>query len=227
MSASIPVQNSEGYEPIDMPPFSESASVGWFLIMESKFYLREISNDETKFCYALISLPVELVSNITTTTLTNKNYEELKSEVIFSSLKANHDLYANLTNKPSIYLQELIDIANKVKIGEKYVKMHFIQVLPDKFSKIILALGDLTTEQLGNLADELVNLLKKYDDNSSIETESIHDNKIVPTSLRPYHHNQVQRVCRGHIFYGDMSRTCKPWCQWPNKERCEILTKSR
>ena len=35
--------------------------------------------------------------------------------------------------------------------------------------------------------------------------------------LKPFHQDQKPKVCRAHIFFGAKARTCKPWCQWPDK----------
>ena len=45
----------------------------------------------------------------------------------------------------------------------------------------------------------------------------------IPIGLRPFSPDQRPRVCRRHLYFGENSRTCKPWCRWPNKRSCTVF----
>ena len=45
--------------------------------------------------------------------------------------------------------------------------------------------------------------------------------------VKPFHPDQKPKICRGHIYYADNSRTCKNWCKYPNKANCQIQPSSR
>ena len=135
-------------------------------------------------------------------------------------------------------LQELISIARKVGVGDDLVRHWFVQSLPQSISPVIAAQQDLDLTRIGKMADELLPLLssevnqvqsnlnsrgptKRPTDHSTVQPSRI------PVGLRPFRDGQRPNVCRGHIYYADRSRTCKPWCRWDNKARCKVLPNSR
>jgi len=36
---------------------------------------------------------------------------------------------------------------------------------------------------------------------------------------RPFYDKQRPRVCNGHIYFGKNSRSCRRWCEWPDKPK--------
>ena len=48
-----------------------------------------------------------------------------------------------------------------------------------------------------------------------------------PMGLRPYREGQRPKVCRAHIYFGKETKTCKPWCQWPDKMDAQTPPSSR
>ena len=49
----------------------------------------------------------------------------------------------------------------------------------------------------------------------------------VSVGLRPFRYGQRPKVCRAHIYFGIEARTCKPWCQWPDKIDTQMQPSSR
>ena len=45
--------------------------------------------------------------------------------------------------------------------------------------------------------------------------------------LRPFRDGQGPKVCRAHIYFGIEARTCRPWCQWPDKINAKVKPSSR
>ena len=235
---------------VKVPPFMETAAMGWFAIIEARFNLRNITTETTKFYHVLSHLPPDLVAQLNMTLLANKNYEELKEAVINIYEKTKPELFARLmsdtkmTGRPSFYLRELMSTASKVGVGEDLVKHRFIQALPSAISPVVAAQKDLTLDQLGNLSDQLLPILQK-DVCNNVNTESANNvskpnssyqyqtnssksnNNTLPIGLRPFGNNQRPRVCRGHLYFAETSRTCKPWCKWPNKRNCQMQPNSR
>lgn len=227
---------------IHMPSFMETAATGWFAIIEAQFKLRSITTSSTKFYHVLSSLPPELVARLPAPILTEAKYEELKEAVINIHEKTKPELFARLINdtkmsgRPSYYLQELNATATKVGVGEDLVRHRFINALPSTISPVIAAQKDLTLQQLGNLADELMPILQNNAFHiADVSNPSPSNKRRVsasstsgqPMGLKPFNQDQRPKVCRGHIFFGRKSRTCKPWCQWPNKSNCQIQPNSR
>ena len=144
-----------------------------------------------------------------------------------------------MTGKPSIYLQELMSIARKVGVGDDLVRHRFVQSLPQSISPVIASQQDLDLSRIGKMADELLPLLNhsevhhvRSNFNSRGPTTRTTDHSSdqpsrIPIGLRPFRDGQRPNVCRGHIYYADRSRTCKPWCRWDNKAQCKVLPNSR
>ena len=49
----------------------------------------------------------------------------------------------------------------------------------------------------------------------------------VTMGLHPFHDGQRPKVCRAHLYFGIEARTCKPWCQWPDKRNTKMQPSSR
>lgn len=227
---------------IKPPAFMENSAEAWFAIMEAQFALRKVTTSETKYFYILSSLPPETVIRLPSTLLVQKDYDVLKKTVIDLYESSKPELFEKLisstvmTGKPSLFLEEISRLANKVGVTEELVKHKFVQSLPGSISPVIAAQQDLNLQQLGKLADELMPLAHKclaveaihqpspstttYTKNPSATRESrtsspthMHD------SVRPFHRDQRPVICRGHLYFGSKSRFCKPWCRWPNKNK--------
>ena len=227
---------------IKSPAFMDTAAAGWFAILEAQFHLRKITVASTKYYHVISALPPDVVAKLSPQIHVDKDYEQLKTTVISIYEKTKPELFAKLisetrmTGRPSLYLQELTAIATKVGVGEDLVKHHFTQALPPSIAPVIAAQQDLTLQRLGSLADELMPLVQHgvhqvtrgRPSNPHNSTTSSHSTgNGIPVGVRPFYKDQRPNVCRGHLYFADKSRTCKPWCRWPNKKNVSIQPNSR
>lgn len=231
---------------IKAPAFSESALPGWFTILESQFNLKNITAQSTKFFNVVSALPADLVAKLPQDLITQQNYDELKKTVIEIYEKTKPELFNKLisssctkpvTGRPSIYLQELQTLATKVGVGDDLIRHKFIQSLPQHISPVLAAQKDLTLRQIGNLADELMPLYKQQElsppvqaiqqPKNSATNHPANTNHAIPYGLRPFNSDQKPKVCKAHIYFSHKAKTCKPWCEWPNKSNCRIQPNSR
>jgi len=159
---------------------------------------------------------------------------------------------AQLTGRPSEYMKQLTSIAADLKIGEEIVRHRFISALSPNLQPVVAAQKDTSLDQLAQLADDLVNLTISQPINaisSSQQHQSSHNRQqpqfshsrqqqktssnfqlnrhATPNSIQPFHSCQRPRVCRAHIFYGAQARNCRPWCEWPDKQKCNITQSQR
>lgn len=222
---------------LKLPQFMETAADGWFTIVEAQFFLRRITQEQTKFFNALAALPAELIRNLPRSVISAENYSELKRTVIATYEKSKPEIFDKLINsssvaltgRPSMYLRELCVMANKVGAGEDLVKHKFLQALPTHIAPILAATKALSIEQLGTLADEMT----PYFNTNVMQVESHvahmsrNQDQSSSPGVRPYKQNQRPKVCRAHLYFGTSSRTCKAWCQWPAKDTCRITPNSR
>lgn len=227
---------------IKMPAFMETAAAAWFSILEANFHIKHITTEETKFFHLIANLPPDVITKISATVIANHSYKETKEVVVNIHERTKPELFSKLitktsmTGRPSYYMQELNSIAAKVGVGEDLVRHQFIQALPPTISPVLAAQKDLTLTQLGNLADELTPFfhqvlhvksnVQSHSKQPSLNSQT-RDNSVIPIGLRPFNDQQRPRICRGHIYYADKSRTCKPWCRYPNKTNCTIQPNSR
>ncbi|KAF0308748.1 hypothetical protein FJT64_020064 [Amphibalanus amphitrite] len=82
-------------------------------------------------------------------------YERSKPE-LFDQLISK----VQLTGRPSLYVRELQELAGKVGVGEELVRHKLLQSLPPAVGAVLAAQRDLSLQQLGKLADELMPLLQ-------------------------------------------------------------------
>lgn len=228
---------------VKAPEFSESSASGWFHILEAQFNLSHITCSSTKFFHALAALPASIVSRLSPDLLSNQDYEELKKSVLAQVEASKPELFESLvqaytlTGRPSTYLSQLTQTAKKVGLGDEFVRFKFLQALPPNVSPVLAAQATLSLSQMGTLADELVTLvsasnapkIQHVEQTSSRPRQepSFAASKYVDRNLTPYHANQRSKICRTHIFFGRDARTCRPWCQWPEKSSCQVQPTSR
>ena len=144
--------------------FSDASAAGWFAIIEAQFVLANITVDSTKFYTALAALPSLTVQRLSAEILEEKSYNKLKESVLLLVERSKPELFESLlsaqvlTGRPSVCLANLKSTANKVGVGDDFIRHKFLQSLPPSIAPVLAAQSTLTLTQLGNLADELIAL---------------------------------------------------------------------
>ena len=254
--------SSIGAVTIRPPEFNEAHSTGWFAILEAQFAISNISSSRTKFYHTLSALPASLISRLSPSILSGADYADLKEAIsvlvekskpeLFNSLTASH----KIVGRPSTFLQELKNTADKVGVGDDFVRHRFLQAVPASLTPVLAAQTTLNLDQLGVLADELASMSlssQSTHDIGHITREHTRDRQFSPgrsrqsyrdhhsqqihhhqdtgsrsrIGIRPYYENQKPKVCRAHLYYGPEARTCRSWCTWPTKTNCRVFTASR
>lgn len=232
---------------VKVPQFMEGSARGWFCVIEAQFKMKNITQEDTKFWNVLAALPPNLVEKLPSSLTDKQNFTDLKAAVISYYERSKPELFNSLikkttmSGKPSIYLRELTSIANKVGVGEELVRHQFLNSLPPTISPVLATQKTLTLEQLGPLADELAPFSDQQQAN--VASYSTPGPKVFPQhssqknndrsrnfssiGVTPFSPDQRPKICRGHIYFGKRSRTCKPWCEYPNKSSCNMQPNSR
>ena len=125
-------------------------------------------------------MPPDIVAKLSPSILTAQKYDELKEAVQSSYEKTKPELFSKLisetkmTGRPSAYLHELLAIANKVGVGDDLVRHRFKQSLLSTIAPVVAAQQELSLQQIGKLADELMPLVKtnSYSVNQVKENEN-------------------------------------------------------
>lgn len=215
---------------IKAPQFMETSVEAWFTILEAQFNLRNVSVSQTQFYHVLAALPPETVARLTPTTLASNSFIKLKTDVINLYAESKAELFEkllcthSLTTKPSLFLEKLNSTATKVGMGEELVRHKFVATLPPHIAPVIATQTNLTLQQLGKLADELLTLAQPVVGVNQVTEQRRSLNRKPFTQLTPFMEGQLPKICRSHIFFGREGRTCRPWCQWPDKSSCRIST---
>lgn len=219
---------------VKAPPFIPSNPSTWFVILEAQFRIAAITASATKFYHVLASLPVDTVSNLDDAVILSADYNALKAAVIAYHEASRGELFESflretpLTGKPSHYLMEMRKMAKKVGVNDDMVRHRFQQALPPSLAPVIATQKTVGLDDLGRLTDELLPLLKDHvtcaltHPVNSTPKQSGPKPK-APLTLIPFSDDQRPKVCRSHIFFGRNARTCRPWCQWPDKSNSKVV----
>ena len=245
--------------------FSEASASAWFAILEAQFELARITQSSTKFFNALSVLPASLINRLSPDVIANKNFHELKSEILALVERTKPELFESLlaaeslTGRPSACLSKLLQTAAQTGVGEDFVRHKFIQLLPANIAPIIASKHSMKIKEIGALADELISFNNNRESCCSINTQQKHEDRPQQyqqqhqhqphghqsrhhqyehwqqqqasiqchPSVRPFHNNQRALMCRAHIYYGANARTCRHWCQYPNKSGVKMEPNSR
>lgn len=232
---------------IKPPEFSETSPAIWFKIVEAQFFIRGINQSQTKYFHAISYLPQDILSNVPPEIIDGEDYDDLKEAIICAYEQTKPELFEKLTasttmtGRPSAYLRRLQQIGSKLKVGDDLIRHQFVSNLPSTISAVVASQKSLNLTALGSMADELMPLHSKINSVSMRDTERRRDgnrqqrydrsssarrqetsNKGRHPALQPFHDDQKPKMCRGHIFYAEKSRTCKNWCRYPDKSSCTI-----
>ena len=227
---------------IKVHQFHDSNINAWFLILEAQFHLARITSSQTQFYHALSNLPPEVISKISPTELATKNYETFKASILSTYERSKTEMFQELLSKkpfngrPSDYLRDIMNLANKLNIGNDIVKIRFLEALPMAIRAPLAERPTLPLEELGALANDILPLVagSHQADVYPLQTTSAPTpqkstfKSEIPIGLRPFHQKQRPKICRAHIYYADAARTCKPWCKFTtNKQGLKIQASSR
>lgn len=245
---------------IKPPVFSETSAAMWFKVMEAQFHLKNITTSRTKFYHVLSSIPTNILDNISLSAVEKEDYDSFKREVVSFYEKTKPELFERLissavmTGRPSAYLRELQQLAEKVNVGEDLIRHKFLQSLPSTISPALGSQKSLSLTEMGRMADELMPLHSKMNivdlvdthvstntgDNYFNQNDHMHTNHFssnvprgkygesqIPFAVRPFHPDQRPKMCRAHIYYGARAKTCKNFCAYPDKSKCRMTPNSR
>jgi len=224
---------------IKPPQFSEQNASGWFAILEAQFQLGRLTSSSNKFFQCLSAMPPSLVTRLPPGVLEGHDYEELKAAVLGLVESSKPEIFESLlrteqlVGRPSACLSVIQRAAEKVGVGNDFVRHKFLNSLPPTITPVLAAQSTLSLAQLGTLADELVSFADSrptqcsHVSRSSTQQPTQSTQQLVHAAARPFHPNQRPKVCRAHIYYGDEARTCRSWCTWPNKHSCSIQPNTR
>lgn len=222
-----------------MPEFTVSKPSAWFVIMEAQFKISAINQSSTKFYHAISGLPPNIVARLSDEVLTSEDYETLKNGILEYYEKSKPELFDELiyskamTGRPSNYLIELREIGKKLGIPDDLIRQRFLSAAPKSLAPVLAAQSSLPLADLGKLADSVQPFLREADTPVNAVSKESSGGKPWQTNakrnygLTPFSPNQRAQVCRSHIFFAGNARTCRHWCQWPNKSSSLQIQDSR
>ena len=232
-----------------VPAFIESNVLVWFAIIEAHFVISGITSSTKKFSHALAALPTDILGRMQSSILVSFDYERLKEAVMHTLEKSKPELLDKLmtssaiSGRPSVYLNELVSLASRIGVGDDIIRHKFIQALPVSIKSVIASQTDLDIDRLGKMADDVLAYFNTQAPIQPIcqvahsprrekeqqQKEALHKRlDSVRSSVRPFHRDQLPKICRAHLYYADKARFCKSWCKWPNKKRAlDIQPSSR
>lgn len=233
---------------IKVPQFMETSVDGWFDIIEAQFELANVSRSSTRFFHVISALPADIVCSVSSEARASKSYEKIKEEILSLYEKSKAEMLDKLMDnttihgRPSVALREMEHLAKKLNINDDVVKHKFLQKMPSGISTVLAAQTDLTLSQVGKLAENLTPYMtqsahssinqvvseeKRTHSNNTHSSEKYYSSQAVPIGVRAFNAKQRPSICRGHLYYANKSRSCKPWCKWPNKQNVTMKPSSR
>jgi hypothetical protein len=237
---------------IKTPPFYRGNPKFWFVQIEAQFHLASISQSSTKFFHILSALPEDIGCNISAAALTAADYDGLKAEVlsIFEKTRSERLEEALGTislngEKPSLAFRRIGRLLCDAGLSpdDELAKSKLLNCLPPHIRTVLAAHTSLPGTEFAKVADTLLavglaaphgqadGFLQPVAASSERRFRPSASRDAAPATdhrLAPFSPGQRPLVCRHHIFFGARSRTCKPWCVWPDKpSSLTVLPNSR
>ena len=239
-----------GHVAIKPVAFSRENVAFWFMNLEAQFTLARVISDQTRYFHALAALPIEVTANIPMSELATQSYKALKEALVkdleVSATERLQELLEKtpLLGRPSQWVRELSRKVQNLGVGEDLLRHKFLQALPPSVRMVLVGQKTLTLEQMASLADDMLahadNVVaavqpQQFQQQSqrpqrNYQQQRCHqqqERSSQPNATRPFSVNQRPKVCRAHLWFGRDARTCRRWCQWPNKTGLNITADTR
>lgn len=145
------------------PPFDEHSVTRWFVILESQFSLANITVSSTKFTHVLSHLPMQVINKLSDTVISCNNYATLKDGLIQLYARSIPELFDSLIvknnlccTKPTLYLQELRQLGERLNVDDEIIKCKFLKSLPDNIRASLIAYDTSSLDEMARTADTIL-----------------------------------------------------------------------
>lgn len=159
---------------VKMQAFYESEPELWFIVVESQFAARKITNEKTRYSHVVANLncaTASQVKELLKTPFADGHYEKLKQKLIsiyaetasekFRKLISNTDIG---DKKPSQFLHYMQSLADN-SITDDFIKKMWIQRLP-MASRAVLSASKDNLEDLAKMADSMWEVSDRFSMNA-------------------------------------------------------------
>ena len=200
---------------LTVPPFDRENVRSWFIVIEAQFKLRNITDDVGKFLNTLAVMPTDVVSEIPSPVLSTGHYSFLKKNMLLLfGQKAMQDFVAKkpFHGNAMKYMEELQAFAYKIDVDDEIIRRAFLSAMPETMVPI-LAMSRMPLQDLALKADQL---LPRQKQDSECDSTAVDGQMHI--GISPYRGDQKPKICRGHIYFAEKSKTCQEWCHWPRKQ---------
>src|SRR5215469_8280686 len=181
---------------LQIPQFSEPITSTCFVILEAQFKANKIASESAQFYQTLAHLPPEVVVRLSPSETTSENYAALKTAVINlfsqSNIEMFHQLLASrpLMGKPSLFLRDMLQTANRIGVSDNIVRIRFIDSMPFPLRVTLAAQTSLSLENLGMLANDLH---KMHSSNTEANFYQLEPPGAYNNLPEFHHHQQIPR----------------------------------
>ncbi|XP_064470338.1 uncharacterized protein LOC135385089 [Ornithodoros turicata] len=161
-----PPQNISA-ERVKLPPYRPEDPAVWFAHADALFGIQGITTQTTKYCHVVSALqPPEAaaVRDLLITPPQESPYDKLKAELIRRmSVSEQRKLQQLLTHvelgdgTPSKYLRRMQQLLGDrpTVVDDSMLRQLFLQWLPSNACMVLAAAGDISLDDLANLADRV------------------------------------------------------------------------
>ena len=226
--------------PITLPPFYFNGPSTWFKTLESQFHLAGISNNSTKSHHVIANLPESVALNIPD----SLDYNILKDAILKYTTKSRLEKMEDALGPVSLDGQRpstcLARIERKFRECDlnpdpAILKHKLMMALPVNVRQIKATQDDKDTKTFAEIADAVLaasnlsdtTVCTIYNTTNRAASFSRITNREPLRTLQtsPFFRGQKPKICRAHIYYADLARSCRPWCRYPSKKRLPTTPK--
>lgn len=185
------LQNSTGQssqifqvsEMVKMQPFYENDPELWFIVIESQFAARKITNEKTRYSHVVGNLncaTATKVKDVIKVPFVEGHYDRLKTALIAIYAESGTEKFRKLISntemgdqKPSQFLHYMKSLADN-SIPDEFIRKLWIQRLPATARAVLSASTD-TLENLSKMADSIWEVSDRFCVNSISSGERSND----------------------------------------------------
>lgn len=183
-SSASPPSNSQGQPQGDthiqqvtevkMQAFYETEPELWFIVVESQFAARKITNEKSRYSHVVANLncsTASQVKDLLKTPFAEGHYDKLKEQLISIYAESESEKFRKLISnadigdkKPSQFLHYMKSLANN-SIQDDFIKKLWIQRLPPA-SRAVLSASKDNLDDLAKMADSMWEVSDRFNVNA-------------------------------------------------------------
>lgn len=204
-----------------LPPFNASHTRQWLSKVRSLFSIARKYSDNERFHLVYASLPFETTAIISQEIVNESSFISLEKHLLDLYEPSQQQMFQSLIRgqrmqeRPSIYLQRLLQLGNKCGVGEAYIRNVFLSGLPNDIA-LHLATASGPLHEIASQADVLYQFINNRSGSNTAPSSSLQQKSASFDQVSSAFHNPNTHFNSHSVPISSSTSTFSPILQQQN-----------